>query len=119
MSKIHYVEVICQNETTAEIIDEQRGLNLQQFAQVCGQSPEWVLQLIDYDILLVEHPDQHQFLGEDVARARRAYRLQRDFDASLSAVALMLDLLDEVQQLRHAVRHLTPPSDQQTNRHEC
>lgn len=61
MSKIHYVEVICQNETTAEIIDEQRGLNLQQFAQVCGQSPEWVLQLIDYDILLVGHPDQHQF----------------------------------------------------------
>lgn len=47
----------------------------------------------------------YQFIGEDVARARRAYRLQRDFDASLSAVAVMLDLIDEVQQLRRQLKH--------------
>ena len=106
MSKIHYREVICQGDLSVEILDEQRGLSLTHFAQACGQSPEWVLQLIEYDILSATHPHRHQFLGEDVARARRAYRLQRDFDASLPAVALMLDLLDEVHQLRRQVRHL-------------
>ncbi|KCX50056.1 merR HTH regulatory family protein [Acinetobacter pittii] len=44
-------------------------------------------------------------MGEDVARARKAYRLQRDFDASLAAVAVMLDLIDEVQQLRKQLKH--------------
>lgn len=106
MSKIHYREVICQGDLNVEILDEQRGLSLTHFAQVCGQSPDWVLQLIEYDILSATHPHQHQFLSEDVSRARRAYRLQRDFDASLPAVALMLELLDEVHQLRRKVRHL-------------
>lgn len=41
-----------------------------------------------------------------IFRARRAYRLQRDFDASFSAVAMMLDLIDEVQQLRQQVKHM-------------
>ncbi|WP_032024777.1 chaperone modulator CbpM, partial [Acinetobacter pittii] len=57
-------------------------------------------------ILSVENtPEAHQFMGEDVARARKAYRLQRDFDASLAAVAVMLDLIDEVQQLRKQLKH--------------
>jgi len=38
--------------------------------------------------------------GDDLARARRILRLQADFDASLASVAVMLDLLDEVERLR-------------------
>ena len=63
-------------------------------------------QLLEYDILNTRPEERiHQFFGDDVSRARRAYRLQRDFDASFSAVAMMLDLIDEVQQLRRQVRH--------------
>ena len=61
---------------------------------------------MEYDILPTRPEERiHQFFGEDVTRARKAYRLQRDFDASFSAVAMMLDLIDEVQQLRRQVRH--------------
>lgn len=107
MTTIHYREIICDGHTfNAEVIDEQCSFDLQHFAQACGQSPDWVLQLIEYDILSVAStPETHQFMGEDVARARRAYRLQRDFDASLAAVAVMLDLIDEVQQLRKQLKH--------------
>ncbi|AOA57182.1 chaperone modulator CbpM [Acinetobacter larvae] len=105
MSTLHYREVVCEGCFDVDVIDESRSLDLHNFASVCGQSPDWVLQLLEYEILAAR-PDHriHQFFGEDIARARRAYRLQRDFEASLAAVAMMMDLIDEVQQLRHQVR---------------
>ncbi|WP_445114774.1 chaperone modulator CbpM [Acinetobacter sp. WZC-1] len=106
MTTIHYREIISNGHHDIEIIDESYCFDLYHFAQACGQSPEWVLQLLEYEILPAR-PDEriHQFFGEDVSRARRAYRLQRDFEASLSAVAMMMDLIDEVQQLRKQTRH--------------
>lgn len=81
--------------------------DLSHFAEACGQSPEWVMQLMEHGILPNRSRNtSYHFIGEDVTRAQRAYRLQRDFDASFSAVAMMLDLIDEVQQLRREVKHL-------------
>jgi len=106
MTTIQYKESYSQGFIPPEIIDDYQ-FDLKNFAQACGQSPEWVMQLIEHGIL--PHRGSHQayyFLGEDISRAQRAYRLQRDFDASFSAVAMMLDLIDEVQQLRREVKHL-------------
>ena len=86
----------------AHVVDADTLFSLADFAHACGQSHDWVLQLVEHSIVLVQgtQPEQWQFAGQDVQRARRAFRLQRDFDASFSAVALMLELLDEVQDLR-------------------
>ena len=107
MTVIHYREIICDGFNHGEIVDEHHSFDLRHFADACGQSPEWVLQLLEYDILHTRPEERiHQFFGDDVSRARRAYRLQRDFDASFSAVAMMLDLIDEVQHLRKQVKQL-------------
>ena len=96
MTTIQYREVIKNGCLEAEIVDEHYIFNLAEFSQACGQSPEWVLQLLEYEILPARSEVRiHQFFGEELSRARRAYRLQRDFDASLSAVAMMMDLIDE------------------------
>lgn len=107
MTTIHYREILCDGCPDAEIIDEHMNFDLIHFADSCGQPTEWVLQLLEYDILPTRaiHTEEHIFLGEDLSRARQAYRLQRDFDASFSAVAMMLDLIDEVQKLRKQIRH--------------
>ena len=106
MTTIHYREVAANGYTQTEMAEELGSFDLKSFAEMCGQSPEWVLQLLEYDILMrrAEHRI-HQFSNEDVSRAQQAYRLQRDFNASFSAVAMMLDLIDEVQQLRKQVKH--------------
>ncbi|NHC03709.1 MerR family transcriptional regulator [Acinetobacter sp. 187] len=105
MTTIHYREIIKDGCLEAEIVDENCIFDLNHFAQACGQSPEWVLQLLEYEILPARTETRiHQFFADEVTRARRAYRLQRDFEASLSAVAMMLDLIDEVQHLRKQVR---------------
>ncbi|XID76085.1 chaperone modulator CbpM [Alkanindiges sp. WGS2144] len=84
------------------VVDANTCLSLGDFAHACGQPHEWVVALVEHSILEKHNsrPESWQFVGEELARARRAWRLQRDFDASLTAVALMLDLLDEVKQLR-------------------
>ena len=106
MTTIHYREIIFEGTQDVEIMYETLSFDLQHFAQACGQNPTCVLQLLEYEILNTRPEERiHQFFGDDVSRARRAYRLQRDFDASFSAVAMMLDLIDEVQQLRKQVRH--------------
>ena len=107
MTTIHYREIICEGAQDVEIIDETLSFDLQHFAQACGQSPTWILQLLEYEILPAR-PDEriHQFFGDDVLRARKAYRLQRDFDASFTAVAMMMDLLDEVQLLRKQAKQI-------------
>lgn len=107
MTTIHYRPSDDNGYAYKEMIEEQPSLDLQHFADACEQSPEWILQLIEYDILPKRDSDRaHQFFGDDLLRAKQAYRLQRDFDASFSAVAMMLDLIDEVQQLRRDMKHV-------------
>lgn len=106
MTTIHYRVIDDNGSSSRKIIEEQLSFDLKHFATVCGQSPEWILQLLEYDILPPRAEHQiHQFFGDDISRAQQAYRLQRDFDASFSAVAMMLDLIDEVRQLRRDMKH--------------
>lgn len=94
--------VVNQESVDYTIIDSSTCLNIADFAKACGQPHDWVVALVEHSILEKPEPqpERWQFVGEELARARRAWRLQRDFDANLTAVAVMLDLLDEVNQLR-------------------
>ena len=42
----------------------------------------------------------HLFASHAVTRARSVARLQRDFEVNLDAAALMVDLMEEVRQLK-------------------
>lgn len=94
-----------QEQLDCTVVDSSACLSLNDFARACGQPHDWVIALVEYSILEKNDtmPEHWQFVGEELVRARRAWRLQRDFDASLAAVALMLDLLDEVKHLRAQV----------------
>ncbi len=110
MAQLIIRDIVLNDEVLdAQVIDAQTRFSLADFAHACGQSHDWVVALVEHSIVSVEtvttdsQPEQWHFLGNDLLRARRAFRLQRDFEASLSAVALMLELLDEVQDLRRQV----------------
>ena len=101
MKHVTLHEITIAEMCYAEALDGKCTLSFEQFVQASGQEAAWVLQLFEHDILSSTAPPQrHQFVGDELARARKAYRLQRDFDASLQAVAVMLDLLEEIQTLR-------------------
>ena len=50
-----------------------------------------------------------RFGGVELARARRIRRLQRDFEANLQSVAVMLDLMDEIDRLRAVLQRAGLP----------
>ena len=79
-------------------------LNLETLARACSVQVDYVHTLIDEGLL--EPPPQApalHFGSAELARVRRIRRLQRDFDANLQSVAVMLDLIDEVDRLRAAM----------------
>lgn len=86
---------------TAVWLTGEQALELEAFAHACGTDAEFVRRLVDEGLVrpVVEQPTW-RFGGEELARVRRICRLQRDFEANLQSVAVMLDLIDEIDRLR-------------------
>jgi chaperone modulatory protein CbpM len=90
-----------EDRPSGEWLGEQTWLALDEFALACGVDRGFIVTLVDEELVRppVSTPEW-RFGGAELARVRRIRRLQRDFDASLQSVAVMLDLLDEIQRLR-------------------
>ena len=88
---------------TASVIDSS-PLTLRELARAVGAEDQWVLRLVEVEILHVDAPDQPpehwHFRSADLQRALAARRLERDFGANLDTAALILDLQAELRRLR-------------------
>ena len=81
-------------------------MSLDELVSACGQERQWVIELIEEDIIEYDVPEREQFTGYQLTIVRRASRLSRDFEASVPAIGLILELLDELEQLRQFKRQL-------------
>jgi chaperone modulatory protein CbpM len=83
---------------------EDPALELETFAAACDADVAFVRLLVEEGLVrpAVTQP-AWRFGGEELARVRRIRRLQRDFEANLESVAVMLDLIDEIERLRAAL----------------
>ena len=82
-------------------LTDDHAFELEAFAAACGTEVEFVRLLVDEGLVQpVALQPAWRFGGEELARVRRICRLQRDFEANLQSVAVMLDLLDEIERLR-------------------
>jgi chaperone modulatory protein CbpM len=85
-------------------ITDDHALDLEAFAAACGAEVEFVRLLVDEGLLQpAAVQPAWRFGGEELARVRRIRRLQRDFEANLQSVAVMLELIDEIERLRAAL----------------
>jgi len=85
-------------------VDEDHPLRMAELAHAAGDRIEWVVQLVDAGVIAPTEPGlppaQWAFHGEALRCALEARRLQRDFDASIDAAALIIDLQREIRRLR-------------------
>ena len=83
---------------------ESSPLSVRELARAVGAEDQWVLRLVEVEILHVDAPDQPperwHFRSADLQRALAARRLERDFGANLDTAALILDLQAELRRLR-------------------
>ena len=89
----------------AQFVGDDVRLDLAHFARTCGTTVAFVHELVLEGVMESRTPDTTPvFDGGDVVRVRRLLRLQRDFEATLPSAAVILDLLDEIDRLRAALR---------------
>ncbi len=87
--------------------DTNGWLDRIELARACQVEPEFIRALVDEGLLEPALAEPEWLFGStELARVQRISRLQRDFEASLPSVALMLDLLDEISELRTRLRHV-------------
>jgi len=79
-------------------------MSLDELVTACGQERQWVIELIEENVIEYDVPEREQFTGYQLTTVRRASRLSRDFEASVPAIGLIIELLDEVEQLRQLKR---------------
>ena len=86
----------------SEIIETRREISLSDLCQVCTVSSERVVQLVDEGLVepVGREPAEWRFSGRSIRRVVVAERLSRDLRLNAAGAALVLDLLDEVKQLR-------------------
>lgn len=90
------------------ILDEHTWLEAGELCTLCRLSREHLVELVEEGVLepVGRSSRDWRFPARDLARVRRALRLQRDLEVNLAGAALAMDLLDEVERLRARVRAL-------------
>ena len=92
--------------STVVIVDEQ-SLSLLDICRALGLSAATVIEMVEYGIvepISGSDVQDWQFSAQALKRTRIAVRLQRDLQVNLAGLDLALNLLEEVQQLRHRVK---------------
>jgi len=83
-------------------------LDMKQFCQASDMPAAYVIEIVEHGILDPQGHKPEEWLFDDHAliTARRAARLQRELALEWQGVALALDLLDELDQVRAENRML-------------
>lgn len=86
---------------TGYVLDESVTLTLTELSWACRVREEQIVELVEEGII---EPDSRRedwiFPSSELRRAGRAVRLQRDLEVNAAGAALVLDLLEEIEELR-------------------
>jgi chaperone modulatory protein CbpM len=85
-----------------EICEEHIVLSVADLSRIFAVEERHIVELVEEGVLTVIEVDtsEWRFSGAALRRARIALRLERDLGINLPGVALALDLLEELEQLR-------------------
>ena len=86
---------------TGTIVDQSATLSIKDLSRICNVEERHIVEFVEEGVLnVVEVRSEWHFTGDALRRARLAVRLERDLELNLAGVALALDLIEELQQLR-------------------
>jgi len=90
----------------AVVVEDQVVFTLTALCRASGADDEQVRALVIEGVLLPsgQRPDEWRFEGQALRRTRTALRLARDLELGFPALAVVMDLLAEVEHLRARLR---------------
>jgi chaperone modulatory protein CbpM len=89
-----------------EIVDERAVLTVGDLCRIFSVDAHHIEELVEEGVLSVVHIEatEWRFSGAALRRARIALRLERDLGINLPGIALALELLEELEQLRRTLQ---------------
>ncbi|MDP1774795.1 MAG: chaperone modulator CbpM [Methylobacter sp.] len=90
---------------TGTVIEDD-SLTLEQLCHACGVHTDWVISLVEESIIEPQGEEIQvwRFSGDSLVRVRSALRLHRDLGVNLAGIALALDLMEELENLRNELK---------------
>lgn len=97
-----------------ELLDDSIELTLAELCRACQLPAERIFEFIDEGIVEPRgrDPSRWRFHSVSIRRVRRAQRLRRDLGVNTPGVALALELLEELEQLRARLAYLEDRGDE-------
>lgn len=91
----HEIMIIADYNQTSEI-------SLTELVEISGISQNDLIVWMSYEIIrpASKRHNEYHFSLTELQRLKTALRLQRDLELNVSGIALVLDLLDQMQDLR-------------------
>jgi chaperone modulatory protein CbpM len=94
---------------TGAIVDDSTMLTLQDLSRMCSVDERHIVEFVEEGVLnVIEVRSEWHFSGDALRRARLAVRLERDLELNLAGVALAVELIDEIAQLRRQLKSRGP-----------
>jgi chaperone modulatory protein CbpM len=90
------------------IVESEVHFSLPELGRACDADVTLIAALVHEGVLTPwgEDPSSWRFAGAALPRARKAVRVMRDLELSISGVALVLDLFEEIEALRVELKRL-------------
>lgn len=94
--------------TTTHLLSHDTEFTLVELCRSCRLSAEQVFALVEEGVIEPRgaNPGQWRFRAICVKRVQRAYRLERDLGVNMAGAALIIDLIEEIEQLKTRLRRL-------------
>lgn len=94
--------------TEAVWLEDRAGMSLDELTELCGLPSKVLRELVDCGVLVpaTTGGSQWRLTSASIAAVQTAGRLRSDFELDASALALVVRLLDRIQQLEAQLRHL-------------
>lgn len=100
---------------TGHILEETSEVSLSELCRCCNLSAETMIKFVEQGVISPvqgQSASQWRFHSSSLVRADKAMRLKRDLNINLAGSALVLELLDEINQLRAQLQRVELPEDQ-------
>ena len=86
---------------SGSLFDESARLSIGDLSRMCAVDERHIVEFVEEGVLhVVDISTEWRFTGEALRRARLALRLERDLELNLAGVALAVELIEEISQLR-------------------
>jgi len=95
------------------IVENEVHMSIVELAEAARTPEDLIMAWVSEGVLSPAgaSPQDWRFSGDSLKRAKTAARLMRDLELNSPGVALALDLLDEITQLRQQLELIAPKRD--------